>query len=167
MSNPHELRVIHALRLKGFADTDVVAEAAEVGVSDTKAVLATLCETSTGALHDIEGLAAHMRNRDSLLVVDAVSALGADEIRMDAWGVDAVVACSQKGLMTPPGLAFVAFGVRATQAAVAARLPKYYFDLGKYQASQAKDTTPFTPAMSLMYGLQVAMRAIHEEGMGR
>ena len=70
---------------------------------DVKAVFATLCETSTGALHDIEALAALTRVRPTLLVVDAVSALAADDLQMDNWGVDVVVSCSQKGLMTPPG----------------------------------------------------------------
>jgi aspartate aminotransferase-like enzyme len=73
---------------------------------DAKAVFSTLCETSTGALHDIKSLGEITKHRSTLLVVDAVSALGADDLQMDSWGVDVVVSCSQKGLMTPPGLAF-------------------------------------------------------------
>jgi aspartate aminotransferase-like enzyme len=135
------------------------------GHPDARAVFATLCETSTGALHDVRSLASITKSRDTLLIVDAVSALGADEIRMDAWGVDAVVSCSQKGLMTPPGLAFLAFGPRATEASRSAKLPKFYFDHAKYVASLANDTTPYTPAISLLYGLDAALAGMAREGM--
>lgn len=132
---------------------------------DARAVLATLCETSTGALHDIRALATLIRTTDTLLAVDAVSALGADEVRMDEWGVDALVSCSQKGLMTPPGLAFLALGPRALAAADSATLPRFYFDHARYVASLAKDAAPFTPAMSLLYGLDVALASMTHEGM--
>lgn len=135
------------------------------GHADARALFATLCETSTGALHDIRSLAALTQVRDTLLVVDAVSALGADEIRMDAWGVDALVSCSQKGLMTPPGLAFVGLGPRAVEASLSATLPKFYFDYGKYVASLTKNTTPYTPAISLLYGLDAALAGMVREGM--
>ncbi len=130
-----------------------------------RAVLATLCETSTGALHDVRALATLTRATDTLLVVDAVSALGADEFYMDAWGVDAVVSCSQKGLMTPPGLAFLAIGPRAVAASSSAALPRFYFDYAKYVAGLSKDTTPYTPAMSLLYGLDIAVATMLREGM--
>jgi serine---pyruvate transaminase len=132
---------------------------------DARAVFATLCETSTGALHDIRALATLTQATDTLLVVDAVSALGADEFYMDAWGVDAVVSCSQKGLMTPPGLAFLAMGSRAVAASKDAGLPRFYFDYAKYVQSLSKDTTPYTPALSLLYGLDVAVGALLQEEM--
>ncbi|MBT7809186.1 alanine--glyoxylate aminotransferase family protein, partial [Candidatus Poribacteria bacterium] len=133
--------------------------------ADVRAVFATLCETSTGALHDIRALGELARCADALLVVDAVSALGADEMRMDEWAVDALVSCSQKGLMTPPGLAFLALGPRAVEASSSAALPKFYFDYGKYMANLAKDTTPYTPAISLLYGLDVALDSMMGEGI--
>jgi len=130
-----------------------------------KALLTTLCETSTGALQDICAYSDVTQERGTLLVVDAVSALGADEIRMDAWGVDALVSCSQKGLMTPPGLAFCALSERARQASERSTLPKHYFSYAKALKNQAKDETPFTPAISLLYGLDAALTAMREEGI--
>ncbi len=132
---------------------------------DARAVLATLCETSTGALHDVRALATLTQATETLLVVDAVSALGADDFHMDAWGVDAVVSCSQKGLMTPPGLAFLAMGPRAVDASRVAGLPRFYFDYAKYVGSLSKDTTPYTPGLSLLYGLDVAVASMLAEGM--
>ena len=84
-----------------------------------------LCETSTGVLHDIEALARLTRVRSTLLVVDAISGLGADDLQMDNWGVDVVVSCTQKGLMTPPGLAVVALNQRAWDAVERSDIPKY------------------------------------------
>jgi aspartate aminotransferase-like enzyme len=130
-----------------------------------KGVLTTLCETSTGALHDIRAIGELLRERDALLVTDAVSALGADEMHMDAWGVDALVSASQKGLMTPPGLAFCAFSERAERVAATARLPRYYFDLQRAVQDLARNETPFTPAVSLVYGLRQALGMIRDEGI--
>ncbi len=132
---------------------------------DVKAVFATLCETSTGALHDIEALARLTRIRPTLLVVDAVSALGADDLQMDNWGVDVVVSCSQKGLMTPPGLAFAALNHRAWNAVEHADLPKYYLDYRKAQKSGSKGSAPYTPAVTLLTALQCALKRICTEGI--
>ena len=132
---------------------------------DVKAVFATLCETSTGALHDIEALARLTRVRPTLLVVDAVSALGADDLQMDSWGVDVVVSCSQKGLMTPPGLAFAALNQRAWDAVASANLPKYYLDFRKARESGLEGSVPYTPAVTLLTALQCALNRICEEGI--
>ena len=132
---------------------------------DVKAVFATLCETSTGALHDIEALAGLTRIRPTLLVVDAVSALGADDLQMDNWGVDVVVSCSQKGLMTPPGLAFAALNQRAWDAIERSDLPKYYFDFRKAYESGLQGSVPYTPAVTLLTALQCALNRICEEGI--
>ena len=113
---------------------------------DIKAVFATLCETSTGALHDIEVLASLTQSTPTLLVVDAVSALGADDLQMDNWGVDVVVSCSQKGLMTPPGLAFAALNHRAWEATEQSDLPKYYLDFRKAHQRGLEGSVPYTPA---------------------
>ncbi len=134
---------------------------------DVRAVFATLCETSTGALHDIEALACLTRVRPTLLVVDAVSALGADDLQMDNWGVDVVVSCSQKGLMTPPGLAFVALNQRAWDAIERSDLPKYYFDFRKAYESGLEGSVPYTPAITLLTALQCALDRICVEGIRR
>ena len=132
-----------------------------------KAVFATLCETSTGALHDIEALAGLTRVRPTLLVVDAVSALAADDLQMDNWGVDVVVSCSQKGLMTPPGLAFAALSERAWDAVACADLPKYYLDFRKAHQSGLEGSVPYTPAITLLTALQCALNRICAEGIRR
>ena len=132
---------------------------------DVKAVFATLCETSTGALHDIEALAHLTRVRPTLLVVDAVSALAADDLQMDNWGVDVVVSCSQKGLMTPPGLAFAAINQRAWDAVKRSDLPKYYLDFRKAYQSGLEGSVPYTPAVTLLTALQCALNRICAEGI--
>ena len=132
---------------------------------NVKAVFATLCETSTGALHDIEALARLTQSGPTLLVVDAVSALGADDLQMDNWGVDVVVSCSQKGLMTPPGLAFAALNRRAWEAAEQSNLPKYYFDFRKAHQRGLEGSVPYTPAITLLTALQCALNHICAEGI--
>src|SRR5438093_810670 len=96
-----------------------------------KAVLTQHSESSTGVLHDVRGFAAVTRNTDAILIVDAVSSLAIADLQMDAWGVDAVVAGSQKGLMLPPGLGFCALSGRAWARTRTSTLPKYYFDLAQ------------------------------------
>ncbi len=132
---------------------------------NVKVVFATLCETSTGALHDIEALARLTQSGPTLLVVDAVSALGADDLQMDNWGVDVVVSCSQKGLMTPPGLAFAALNRRAWEAAEQSNLPKYYFDFRKAHQRGLEGSVPYTPAITLLTALQCALNHICVEGI--
>ena len=132
---------------------------------DVAAVFATLCETSTGALHDIEAIAGITRDNPVLLVVDAVSALGADDLQMDSWGVDVVVSCSQKGLMTPPGLAFAALNSRAWDATERSDLPKYYLDFRKAHQRGLEGSVPYTPAVTLLAGLQIALNHICAEGI--
>ena len=132
---------------------------------DVIAVFATLCETSTGALHDIEALARITQHTKTLLVVDAVSALGADDLQMDNWGVDVVVSCSQKGLMTPPGLAFAALNDRAWAAVEQSDLPKYYLDYSKAHQSGLQGSVPYTPAITLLIALQHALNRICDEGI--
>src|SRR5262245_1732773 len=130
-----------------------------------RAVFATQSETSTGVLEDIEGYAALTRKTDTLLVVDTVSSLGVVPCPMDAWGVDVVVAGSQKGLMCPPGLAFIALGDRAWKAAETARCPRLYWDLASERKWQAKRQAQYTPAVSLLMGLDVALGLMAAEGL--
>jgi aspartate aminotransferase-like enzyme len=99
------------------------------------------------------------------LVVDAVSGLGADDLQMDNWGVDVVVSCAQKGLMTPPGLAVVALNQRAWDAVDRSDLPKYYFHFRKAYTSGLEGSVPYTPAVTLLTALQCALNRIYEEGI--
>jgi serine---pyruvate transaminase len=128
-------------------------------------VFATLSETSTGIVHDIQAIAEVVRRHDAILAVDAVSGLGAAELHQDDWGVDVVVAGSQKALMCPPGLAFASVSERALEFAARDAAGRYYFDWGRAAKSQAKGASPFTPAVSLFLGLDVALGMIEDEGL--
>jgi len=135
--------------------------------SSAKAVLVTLCETSTAVTHPIREIAAVTQGSSALLMVDAVSGLMCDPLLMDEWGVDVVVCGSQKGLMLPPGLAFAALNERATQALLRSNLPKFYFNFTETLKAIKKNDTPFTPGISLIVGLAHALRRIQAEGLDR
>lgn len=134
---------------------------------DAKAVLLTLCETSTAVTHPVKEVAAITRQSGALLMVDAISGLGCDELRMDEWGIDVVVCGSQKGLMLPPGLSFVALNERAIKMMERSDLPKYYFNFADTLKALKKNDTPFTPAVSLVRGLEEALKMLLEEGMDK
>jgi len=145
-------------------------DAAEVerllgGHTEIGVVFATLSETSTGIVHDIAAIAEVARAHDALLVVDAVSGLGAAELRQDEWGIDVVVAGSQKALMCPPGLAFASVSQRALDVAAESPGGRYYFDWGRTAKAQRKGGSPFTPPVTLFMGLDVSLDMIHEEGL--
>ncbi|MCD5401121.1 alanine--glyoxylate aminotransferase family protein [candidate division NPL-UPA2 bacterium] len=134
-------------------------------VRDVKAVFATLCETSTGVANDIRGIGGLVKNYEAILVVDAISGLGAMEFKPDDWKVDVVVAGSQKGLMIPPGLSFVSLSEKGWKLVRESKLPKYYFSFEKVRGNLKKNDHPFTPAISLMLALREAVRMIREEGL--
>jgi aspartate aminotransferase-like enzyme len=130
-----------------------------------KAVFATHSETSTGAAHDIQAVAAIVRETAAILIVDAVTSLGVMDLPMDAWGVDIVVAGSQKALMLPPGLAFAALSDKAWALVPTARLPKYYFNFTAERKAIEKTQSAYTPAVSLVVGLRESLRLILAEGL--
>jgi aspartate aminotransferase-like enzyme len=130
-----------------------------------QAVCLTHSETSTGALMDVAELGAVARDRGALVLVDAITSLAVHELKPQEWGLDAVVSGSQKGLMLPPGLAFVTLSKRAKEAQARADLPRYYFDLGLASRSLEKGSTPFTPAISLVLGLKESLAMIFAEGL--
>ncbi len=131
-----------------------------------KAVIITHSETSTGVLNDLETISSYVKaHGEALMIVDAVTSLGACSVPMDQWGLDVVASGSQKGYMIPPGLGFVAMSDRAWKAYETAKIPKFYLDLGPYRKDGAKNTTPFTPPVSLFYALQVALRMMKAEGL--
>jgi len=129
------------------------------------AVFSTHSETSTGVLHDIEAIARIVRKTPALLVVDAITSLGVMDLPVDAWGLDVVVAGSQKALMLPPGLTLVGVSRKAWAAVERARLPRYYFDFAAERTHLLKNQSRFTPAISLVVGLQQTLRMIRTEGL--
>ncbi|MFP4297290.1 MAG: pyridoxal-phosphate-dependent aminotransferase family protein [Spirulinaceae cyanobacterium] len=131
-----------------------------------KAVILTHSETSTGVLNDLETINKHVKaHGEALIIVDAVTSLGAYPIPIDEWGLDVVASGSQKGYMIPPGLGFVAVGPRAWEAYKTADLPRYYLDLGKYRKATEKDSSPFTPPVNLVFGLHAALGMMKAEGL--
>jgi aspartate aminotransferase-like enzyme len=130
-------------------------------------VFTTLSETSTGVVNDVKELTEVAHRHGALIAVDAVSALGAIPVPQDEWGVDVVVAGSQKALMSPPGLAFASPNEAALERAAAAPGRRYYFDWGRMVEGQRKDPpdSPFTPAVGLVQALDVALGLIEEEGL--
>lgn len=132
-----------------------------------KALLVTHNETSTGVTNDIKGIAEVAHKYDTPVVVDAVSSLGGIPLEMDGWGLDAVITCSQKCLMSPPGLSFVALSERAWGMAEKSNLPKYYFDLKKARKGVLKDRpdTPYTPAISTIMAVNKATDMLLEFGL--
>jgi aspartate aminotransferase-like enzyme len=130
-----------------------------------KAVFATYCETSTAVLNPIEELGEVVRHSsNALFIVDGVSCVGAVQTQMDKWGIDILVSGSQKAFMLPTGLAFVAVSERAWHIIEENKQPRFYLDLKKYKKSLAEDSTPFTPAVSLVLGLEQVLNLIEEEG---
>ncbi|MGB7734394.1 MAG: alanine--glyoxylate aminotransferase family protein [Thermoguttaceae bacterium] len=132
---------------------------------DTTAVFATLLETSTGMGHDIEAIGRVVRASKSLLVVDGISGAGAMECRTDAWGIDVLAVGSQKALMTPPGLAFLAVSQRAWRQIESIDRPAFYFDLLAYRKALRDCDTPYTPAIPLVRALAESLRAIRAAGI--
>ncbi len=129
-----------------------------------KAVFITHSETSTGVFTNIKEIAAAVHEKyDIAVVVDGITSVGAHEMRFDEWGLDVIVTGSQKGLMVPPGLAFAALSDRAKKMLETSRLPKYYFSFKKALKAHAGNDTPFTPAITLIIGLEKALRMIKEE----
>lgn len=136
------------------------------GEKHIKAVIITHSETSTGVLNDLETINRHVKaHGEALIMVDAVTSLGACSVPVDEWGLDVVGSGSQKGYMMPPGLAFVSVSPKAWKAYETATLPKFYLNLGAYRKSAADNTTPFTPPVSLFFALQAALQMMKKEGL--
>jgi serine---pyruvate transaminase len=141
---------------------DVRARLDETGAD---AVVVVHSETSTGVVADIQALARVARDTGALVVVDAVSSLGAVPVEVDAWGLDVVVAGSQKALMTPPGLSLTTISGSAWERSKRSTMPRFYFDWERMHAALATGSTPFTPAVTLVAALDVALGLLLEEGL--
>ena len=157
-------RVLKAEWGKAINPKDIEAEL-KSAKAKIKAVFTTLCETSTGVATDIQAIGEVVKATDAILVVDAISGLGAIDLRCDEWNCDVVVSGSQKGLMLPPGLGFVSVSEKAWKMAETAKCPKYYFDLKAAKKAYDSVDTPWTPAIGLVIALNEAIKIIKSMGL--
>jgi aspartate aminotransferase-like enzyme len=131
-----------------------------------KGVFVQATETSTGVYHDIQMLSSIVRKyEDTLFVVDAISALVAHDLRTDEWGIDIMVGGSQKGVMLPPGIAFVSVSEKAWKKAETSKIPKFYFNFKKERENLAKNQTNFTSPVTLIIGLNSGLKMLQAEGL--
>lgn len=129
-----------------------------------RGVVVVQSETSSGVLNDVEAIGKIVAGHDDcVFIVDSITGIGAVPCKTDEWGLDVVMTGSQKGLMLPPGLAAVSVSAKAWKAYERSTLPKFYFDWGPYRKNLGKDTTPFTPAVSLIVGLNESIKMMREE----
>lgn len=138
---------------------EVVAE------SSARAITLTHNETSTGVVHDAKAVGKIAKEYGLLYILDGITSVGGDEVKTDAWGVDVCITGSQKCLAAPPGLAMMSVSDKAWEVIEEKGRSNYYLDLGAYRKSLKKKTTPYTPSVSLIYGLQAALRNVIEEGL--
>jgi aspartate aminotransferase-like enzyme len=152
---------------KPYGETFSLDEIRAKLTPDTRAVYVQATESSTGARHDVKGIAKLVReNGDTLLIVDAITGLGTTHFDVDGWGIDVIIGGSQKALMIPPGLAYCAISERAWKRMETAKNPRYYFDFRKERKSAAKGETAYTPATSLFAALGAALDFIRQMGNG-
>jgi len=156
---------VHEIRVEwGRAVVPQMVATALKEFPKARAVYMQASETSTCALHPVEKIAELTRHTDTLLVVDGITAVGVLPLPMDQLGIDVLVTGSQKALMLPPGLAFVALSPRAWAATEQAKLPRFYFDFKREKKGVAEKSTAWTPAISLINGLDVALDMMRAEG---
>src|SRR5687767_15137279 len=133
---------------------------------DLKGVMIQASETSTTVLHPVREVARLTKN-GPLFLVDGVTAVGVVSIPLDEWGLDVLVTGSQKAMMLPPGLGFIALSDRAWERTKQAKLPRFYFDLNLERKNQTKGSGAFTPAVSLIFGLRASLNMMTNEGLDR
>lgn len=151
-----------------YGETFALNEISKKLTADVRCVYLQATESSTGARHDVQGIAKLVRGNgdNTLLVVDAITGLGTTHFDIDGWGIDVIIGGSQKALMIPPGLAYLAVSERAWQRMEATRSPRYYFDLRKERKAAAKGESAFTPATSLIAALAASLDYIRQMGDG-
>jgi aspartate aminotransferase-like enzyme len=149
-----------------YGETFSLEHVREKLMSEVRAVYVQATESSTGARHDIEGIARLVRamGDDTLLVVDAITGLGTTRFDVDGWGIDVIIGGSQKALMIPPGLAYCTVSERAWQRMETTKSARYYFDLRRERKAAAKGESAYTPATSLFAALAAALDFIREMG---
>jgi aspartate aminotransferase-like enzyme len=143
---------------------DAIEEALKAD-GNIKAVLATHNETSTGMTNDLKKISTVVKKFDKLLLVDAISSLGCINLPTDEWNCDIVVTASQKGWMVPPGLTMISVSEKAWQAHAKAKMPRYYLDFSKAKDFLQKGQTPWTPAISVFFALDVTLDLMLSEGL--
>ncbi|OGI30134.1 MAG: septum site-determining protein [Candidatus Melainabacteria bacterium RIFOXYA12_FULL_32_12] len=150
-------KAIDPVVLKKRLDEDVNKE--------IKIVTLTHNETSTGVTNDVKTLNDIIQTHGALSVVDGITSIGAIEFKMDEWGADVIVSGSQKGFMIPPGLAFLACSQKAWKVYEQCKYPSFYFNFGAYKKNAQDDTTPYTPAVSLIIALRETLNMMKQEGL--
>ncbi|MEE8574438.1 MAG: alanine--glyoxylate aminotransferase family protein [Thermodesulfobacteriota bacterium] len=157
---------VHEIKVEWGKAVEVTEVAALLNENPgVKGILTQGSETSTTAAHPIKELATLTKDKDCLLVVDGITAVGVMPMPMDEWGVDVLVSGSQKAFMLPPGLAFIALSEKAWKFNETAKCPRYYFNLAKERKNLKNDTSAYTPAVSLINGLKEALLILAEEGI--
>ncbi len=150
----------------GFAVRPEKVEESLKKDTSIKAVFVQACETSTGVYHDIRGIGEIVkRYKNTILVVDAISALVAHDLRTDEWGVDVMVGGSQKGVMLPPGLTFVSISDKAWKMTETSKSPRFYFNFKKEREALSKNQTNFTSPVTLIIGLNQSLKMLQDEGL--
>lgn len=144
---------------------DLKAKLAQDIKKEIKIVTLTHSETSTGAKNNIQALCKIIKDHGAISVVDGVTSVGCMEVKMDEWGVDVLVSGSQKGFMIPPGLAFLAASERAWKVYESCMYPSFYFDWSAHKKAVLEDTTPWTPAVNLIFALHEALKMMKKEGL--
>lgn len=144
---------------------DLKAALAKDTKKEIKVVTLTHSETSTGAKNDIKTLCKIIKDHGAISVVDGVTSVGAMDVKMDEWGIDVLVSGSQKGFMIPPGLAFLAASDRAFEMHEKCLYPSFYFDWKAHKKAVLDDTTPWTPAVNLVFALHEALKIMKKEGL--
>src|ERR1041385_6130990 len=153
---------------RSYGETFSLEEVRSKLSPQTKAVYVQATESSTGARHDVQGIAKLVRQNgnETLLVVDAITGLGTTHFDVDGWGIDVIIGGSQKALMIPPGLAYCAISERAWQRMETTKNPRYYFDFRKERKAAAKGESAYTPATSLFAALGAALDFVRQMGAG-
>jgi aspartate aminotransferase-like enzyme len=146
------------------ADPNKVKQALEAN-TQIKAVLVTHNETSTGVTNDLKTIARIVKGAGKLLLVDCISSLGSVNVPVDEWGIDVAVSGSQKGWMVPPGMAMISVSEAGWEAYAQAKMPRFYWDLGKAKSGLEKGQTPWTPNVSCVFAFQVALDMMLKEGI--
>lgn len=146
------------------ADPEIVRQALQ-DHPDIKAVLITHNETSTGVTNDLASLSKVVKSFNKLLIVDCISSMSSINCPVDDWQIDVAVSGSQKGWMSPPGLAFVSVSQKAWEAYAQAKMPRFYWDFARAKKYLEKEETPWTPAVSVIYALQVGLNILSKEGL--
>jgi aspartate aminotransferase-like enzyme len=149
-----------------YGETVTPQQVREKLTPEHKVLFMQSTESSTGARHDVEGIARVLKGANTLLVVDAITGLGTTHFDVDGWGVDVIIGGSQKAVMVPPGLAYCAVSERAWQRMETTKNPRYYFDLRKERKNGAKGEASYTPATALVAALAAALDYLRDQGGG-